>query len=154
MTQLRSIVNDINIFTQPDACIQFLNEINDQKVFLIVSGTFGQHLVPQIHELPQLDTIYIFSGYKVRHEQWAKEWVKVKGVHIEIKSICDALQLGTKQCNQDTISMSFVSVNNLLSDQNLDQLEPSFMYTKLFKEILLEMEHDEKSVQNLVSVLL
>jgi hypothetical protein len=35
------------------------------------------------------------------------------------------------------------------SIQNLNQLEPSFMYIQIFKEILLEMEHDEKSITDL-----
>jgi hypothetical protein len=150
LTQLRSIINDVNMFTQPDECIQLLKDVHDQKAFLIVSGTLGEHLVPKIHEISQLDTIYIFCDYKAPHEQWVKEWTKVKGVHTEIDPICESLQLAIRQCNQDTVSMSFVTAEEAMSDHNLDQLEPSFMYTKIFKEILLEMEHDEKSVQDLV----
>ena len=108
LAQLRSVVNDVNIFTQPDQCMEFLNEIQDEKAFVIASGALGQHLVPDIHALPQLDAIYIFCGNKSRHEQWTKEWIKIKGIHTDIKPICQALQQAAKQCNQDSIAMSFV----------------------------------------------
>ena len=46
--------------------------------------------------------------------------------------------------------MSFVSSNAEGSAVDLDQLEPSFMYTQLFKKILLEMKHDESARKDLV----
>jgi hypothetical protein len=78
-----------------------------------------------------------------------KKWDKIRGIHTDIKPICQALQLATKQCNQDSIAVSFVTVSDGASSQNLDRLEPSFMYTQIFKEILLEMRHDEKSITDL-----
>ncbi len=66
MIQLRSIVNDVKIFTQLDECINFLTEVNDQKAFLILEGTLGQQIVPLIHDIPQLDAVYIFCHNKSR----------------------------------------------------------------------------------------
>ena len=150
LTQLRSVVNNVNIFTQQDQCVHFLNETKNEKAFIIVSGSLGQHLVPDIHALPQLDAIYIFCGYKSRHEQWTKKWAKIKGVHTDIKLICEALQVAAKQCNQDSVAVSFVSVDEEATGVDLNQLEPCFMYTQIFKEILLEMDHDDRSKDDLV----
>jgi tetratricopeptide (TPR) repeat protein len=49
---------------------------------------------------------------------------------MEIKPICEALQLTNKQCNQDSLVVSFVTVNEAVSSQQLNQLESSFMYTQ------------------------
>ncbi|CAF1386644.1 unnamed protein product [Adineta ricciae] len=149
LTHLRSVVNDVNIYTQPDACLQFLKSIGDEKAFVITSGSLGQHLVPEIHGITQVNAIYIFCGNKSRHESWAKNWSKVKGVHTNIKEICEALTTGVKQHNQDSIAMSFVTVRGEGSNANLNQLEPSFMYTQIFKKILLDMEHDKQAIKDL-----
>ncbi|CAF1656913.1 unnamed protein product [Adineta ricciae] len=151
LTHLRSVVNDVNIYTQPDACVQFLNSIADEKAFVITSGSLGQHLVPEIHGIPQVNTIYIFCGNKSRHETWTKSWSKVKGVHTNIIEICEALTTGVKQYNQDSIAMSFVTVGGESSNANLNQLEPSFMYTQIFKKILLDMEHDKQAIKDLAN---
>ncbi|CAF1358621.1 unnamed protein product [Adineta steineri] len=101
--------------------------------------------------MPPLDTIYIFCGNKSRHEGWVQKWTKIKGVHTNIKDICQALQVAVKQCHQDTIAVSFLAVNEMASTDKLNQLEPTFMYTQLFKEILLDIEYDRKAIKDLAA---
>ncbi|CAF1208534.1 unnamed protein product [Adineta steineri] len=143
LAQLRTVVNDVVIFNQSDACVQFLDKLLDEKAFVITSGSLGPYfLVPAIHHMPKLDAIYILYGDISYHQQWIKNWKKIKGVHNNIKDICDALKGSVKQMNQDSISISFVTMNEALSSENQNQLEPSYMYTQIFKDILLEMNHD------------
>ncbi len=146
LAQLQNVVNDVNIFTQQDKCIDFLTGVDDMKTFLILGDTLGSQIVPLIHNIPQLHSIYIFSGNKFHDEQWANEWIKIKVLHTDIKPICYALQLATKQFNQDSIAVSIVTASNV----NLNQLEPCFMYTQTFKEIFFEMKHNEKSIKNCI----
>ncbi|CAF1668410.1 unnamed protein product, partial [Adineta ricciae] len=103
------------------------------------------------HGSPQVDAIYIFCGNKSSNETWAKNWSKVKGVHTNIKEICEALTTGVKQHNQDSIAMSFVTARGEGSNTNLNQLEPSFMYTQIFKKILLDMKHDKQAIKDLAN---
>ncbi|CAF1679284.1 unnamed protein product [Rotaria magnacalcarata] len=151
LAQLHSVVNDVNIFTQSDDCVDFLTEISDIRAFLIIGDNLGQEIVPLIHDIPHLDSVYILCADKLRHEQLAKAFVKIKGVHGEIAPICECLQQDVKQCNQDCIAMSVVAAHEERSNGNLNELEPSFMYTQIFKEILLEMEYDEQSINKLAA---
>ena len=148
LAQLRSAANKINIFTDQDEAIDFLTEDHGVKAFLIVEGSIGQHILPLIHDIPQLDTIYIFGSNQSQHQQWTQKWNKINGVHMEVKALCKAVQLAAKQYNQDSIAVSFVTVGEDSPDINLNQLEPTFMYTQIFKEILLNMEYDQQSVKN------
>ncbi|CAF3918870.1 unnamed protein product [Adineta steineri] len=101
--------------------------------------------------MSQLDTIYVLCGNKSKHKKWAKNWIKIKGVHTNIKEICEALQLAIKQRDQDTIAVSFLTVNEMTSTDNLNQLEPTFMYTQIFKEILLDMGHDNQAISDFIT---
>jgi hypothetical protein len=47
LTQLRSVVHDINLFIEPDECIEFLKSIENEKAFIIISGSLGQQVVPR-----------------------------------------------------------------------------------------------------------
>ena len=148
LAELETVFNDVHIFTQPDAAIDLLTEVNYMKAFLIIETIVSQQLVPLIHDIPQLNSIYIFSGNQSQHEQWTEEWIKIKGIHTDIKPICEVLQLVVKQCNRDSIAMSFISMDQKTSAPNVDQLEPSFMYTQIFKEILLDIEYSQQSVNS------
>ena len=59
--------------------------------------------------------------------------------------------MAVEQCDQDSIAVSFVTMSEEVSNVNMNRLEPSFMYTQLFKEILLEMKDDENSVKVLTA---
>ncbi|CAF1540704.1 unnamed protein product, partial [Rotaria sp. Silwood1] len=136
---LRLVVTTVTIFKDVDECIDFLTDIHNEKVLMIVSSALAPHIIPIIQECPQLVSIYILCDNQSIHEEWAKIIPKVKGIYTQIEPICDALQIDRRNCDQDMISISF------------NRIDPLFMYTQLLKEALLEIEDDDvKSIKELV----
>ncbi|CAF1976015.1 unnamed protein product, partial [Rotaria magnacalcarata] len=154
LAQLRAAVSEVNVCTTPEGCVEFLNEMDDGKAFIISSGTLGQHLVADIHGMPKVDAIYIFCGNKARHESWAKDWPKIRGVFTSIKPICESLKKVARECDHDSIPMSFVpkrcTSDAASNEPNRNQLPPSYMYSVIFKDIVLEINDDDaKSIKAL-----
>ncbi|CAF0878258.1 unnamed protein product [Adineta steineri] len=104
--------------------------------------------MPLVNDIPQLDGIYILNDTKVLTEELMKKWQKIKSVHTNIDDLCQALQIGIKQLNQDSIAMSFITADDMKSPNNLNRLEPTFMYTQIFKDILLDMQHNEQAIKH------
>jgi hypothetical protein len=50
--KLRQVVNTVNTFTTVDECIDFITDIEHEKIFIIVSGKFSQIIVPLIQDIP------------------------------------------------------------------------------------------------------
>ncbi|CAF4008903.1 unnamed protein product, partial [Adineta steineri] len=65
--------------------------------------------------------------------------------------MCQLLQLAVKQCHQQSIPVSFVTANEMTATDYINQLEPNFMYTQIFKEILLAVNYDPKEIKNLAA---
>ncbi|CAF0851681.1 unnamed protein product [Adineta steineri] len=152
LKQIQTITGDVNVFTQRDACIDFLTDAQeDIKSFLVVRDTMLEQIIPLINDIPQLEGIYIFSDIKIPHEQWTKKCDKTKSIHTNVSNLYQALQIGIKQFNQDSIAMSFITVKEMVLTDNLNQLEPNFMYTQIFKEILFDMEYDEQAIKDFIS---
>ncbi|CAF1137008.1 unnamed protein product [Adineta steineri] len=148
LKKIRTITNDVNAFTQLDACIDFLTDAQeDIKSFLVAKDTVSRQIMPLINDIPQLDRVYIFNDIKTPHEEWTEKWQKIKSVHTNVDNICQELQLDIKQYHQNSIAMSFLTVNGMASTNNLNQLEPTFMYTQIFKDILLDMEHGTQGIK-------
>ena len=148
LLQLKNIVKDIKVFTDSEQCIQFLNTVDNEKVVVITSGSLGLDLTSNIHDMVQVYAIYILSDNISEHEQWIKAWSKIKGVYTSINTIYKTLQLHIEQWNQDHISISFINSDEDNSNLNLNELDPSFMYTQIFKEIFVDMEHNEQSLKD------
>ncbi|CAF5224588.1 unnamed protein product, partial [Rotaria magnacalcarata] len=103
LAQLHIVINEVKQCTKWKECIEWLNKNREETFYVIVSGGLGQSLVPSIHSIPNLDSIYIFCGNQQRHEEWTRRWSKIKGVHTSINPICDALKLTIKHRNQDNV---------------------------------------------------
>ena len=146
ITKLRQVVNTVNTFTDANECINFINGIKEETIFMISSGAFGQTTVPVVHDKSQISTIYIFCGNKNRHENLAQQWPKVKGVFTDITPICKALKQAAQDCDQNMVSISFVKSDDGATKKNLDQLDQSFMYTQILKEILLTIDFDQEHI--------
>jgi hypothetical protein len=67
INQLQSIINTIDIFKDIDQCIDFLTEIKDETIFMIVSGSLIEQIVPFIHNISQLKSIFVFTENKERY---------------------------------------------------------------------------------------
>jgi tetratricopeptide (TPR) repeat protein len=149
--ELRHAINTVNTFTDSEECIEFLDSISDEKVCMIISSSFGQRIVPRIHNMPQVDSIFIYCGNKKRHQKWAKEWPKIKGVFTEISSICEALKQAAQECEQNAIPISFMStIGDDAFKKNLDHVDPSFVYTRILKEILLTIEFEQQHITEFI----
>jgi hypothetical protein len=96
--QVQNVIDNIYPFNNADQCIDFLVNQKDKKVFMITSGSIGQTIIYQIHEFPQLDSIFIYCRDVSIHEKWTREWSKVKGVFEDISLIRNALKQAGQQC--------------------------------------------------------
>jgi tetratricopeptide (TPR) repeat protein len=148
---LRQVVNTVNTFVDVDECIDFINDIKQEKVFVISSGALGKTTVPMVHDKPQVSNIYIFCGNKGHHEKWAKEWPKVAGVYTDITPICEALKQATQDCDHNSISITFAKKTDGATGPNHDTLDSSFMYTQILKEILLTIDFDQGHIKEFLT---
>lgn len=149
--KLRNFVHKVEIFMDMDKCIDFLTDMENGIALMIITGTLGEEMVPLIHDISQINAMLIFSDNQFIDKQSVKKWSKVRIIHTEITSISEVLNRTIKDCDRHSMPISFISSNEDFSTKNLDQLEPSFMYTQVLKEILLEMEYNEQSIKDFVS---
>ncbi|CAF1024710.1 unnamed protein product [Adineta steineri] len=111
----------------------------------------AQQIIPLINDIPQLDNVYVFSNIKSLHEELIKKCQKIKSVHTNIDDLCQELQLGIKQYHQDSIAISLITATEMALTDNLNRLDPTFMYTQLFKEILLKMKHNSQNIKDFIT---
>ncbi len=141
--KFRQIINTVNTFVDADECIDFITNHKEEKAFMVISGEFSQIIFPIVQDIAQVSSVYILCENKVQFEQWAPQCSKIKGIYTDITSICETLQQAAHDCEQNSISISIVKRTAGVSDQSLDTLDSSFMYTQILKEILLTIDFEQ-----------
>ncbi|CAF4747223.1 unnamed protein product [Rotaria sp. Silwood1] len=137
--ELRRMINHLRIFDNIDKCEEYIRQITQEKVILIVSGSLGRDFVPRLHDLPQLTACYVFCQDQKTNEQWANKYHKVNGVFINYDKLIAKIsedQIGRKNLVDGT-SISVISSGS----QSLEVRNAMFMWFQLFIEVLLRMHH-------------
>jgi len=76
--ELRKSINHLTTFDDDNKCEEYIQSIpDDDRIILIISGQLGQKLVPRIHQLRQISSIYVYCTNKKPNEQWTREFSKV-----------------------------------------------------------------------------
>jgi exonuclease V gamma subunit len=76
---LRSVINYLKKFQDVQQCQQYIEERSkNDRLVIIVSGQLGREIVPSIHKLRQVISIYVYCMNKKSNEQWSSKFTKVK----------------------------------------------------------------------------
>lgn len=150
IVRVRHMVDTVHTFTDSDQCIDFITNMKNARAFLVIANPVHQTIIPLIHHIDHLDSIYLFSENELTLYHSMEKWFKVKGIFSAITPLREALAKIVRKCDEHLISISFITDTEDISNRNLNELDQSFMYTQLLKEILLEIEFDKNVVENLV----
>lgn len=149
INNLRMVTQTVKTFTNATTCIDNLIQIEDEKVFLIVSDACDRAILSHLQCMPNVEAIYVFSRKKSMDETWMQEWSKIKGVFIQIENICHILKKDTRLCIKNLTPISIVTTSNI-SYRDVNELDQSFMYSQLLKEILFDLKYQADSKKELV----
>ena len=105
LEHLRAVNRYVITFIEEKQCLNYINEFQEaNRLFLILSGSLGEHFVPQIHHRQQIHSIYIFCGRKSIHEVWARKYWKVKGVFDQITQLRQVLEADKQQLDEEQVT--------------------------------------------------
>lgn len=76
---LRSIINRFKRFNDTKDCQQYIErKPKHDRLVLIINHQFGQELIPLIHKLRQVSSIYIYDQNEDNDHSWKNNFTKVK----------------------------------------------------------------------------
>ncbi|CAF1439837.1 unnamed protein product [Adineta steineri] len=147
---LRQAINHLRTFDDSDAYEQYIRQINQEKVILIVSGSWGRQIIPRLHDLPQLSAFYVFCQDHEANEQWANKYHKNNGVFTDRAKLI-------AQISKDQVARTKVEDGAAISvissgAQSLEARNAIFMWFQLFIEVLLRMHHKSSDRQELIEI--
>ena len=129
----RTIANNVCTFTDGDQCIEYIQTIRHGAVCIVISGRVDERILSCIHDLVQADRIFIYND---DDKQIVKHRTELKRIYTDIESI--------ENCEQDHLNFS------VIPKIDLDRLDPEFIYSQVIKEILLEIEFEEKHIDDFI----
>jgi len=76
--QLRKLINQLKTFDDGQLCENYIQSLSENnRIVFMSSGQLGKEIVPRIHHLRQVFSIYIFCMNKQKYEELAEQYIKV-----------------------------------------------------------------------------
>jgi len=134
-TLLREINDYVLFFSRPDSCIDYIKSVSKEKIFLIMTGSYASEYLGKIHQLQQIDSVFIFCVYRAKYLPLKETYSKIIDVFTEQKDLMDSLrnniELVTKQA---TVFGLFDGKQR--STRYLTRESASFLWFQLLTEVL------------------
>jgi tetratricopeptide (TPR) repeat protein len=142
--QLRKLVYGLKIFDNIDACTDFITAIQDEKVFLIVSGT--SQIVERFQYLPQIEKIYIFDSSFHEFNNVKRQYLNYDIVE-NLDILYKQLEEDIKLCEMDFILIIVAPLlaEKTLSLSSLTKQEASFLFGQIMNELTYRTKFESVS---------
>ncbi|CAF1190860.1 unnamed protein product [Adineta steineri] len=152
--QLRTIINHLETFEDSKVCENYIRSVpNHDRIVIIVSGLSGRRLVPRIHYLQQVCSIYVYCMDRKTNERWTKKFNKIQAVIIKSKDLVDQIQSDQikriKKKANETLS---INIFNTEQGQSTTGLNGQFIHSQLLIDCLLRMNPTTIEQDEFVSV--
>ncbi|CAF1412457.1 unnamed protein product, partial [Rotaria sordida] len=152
---LRTSINYLKTFDNLKEGEAYIQSIHHEKIILIVSGGFGMEIVPRIHDFEQINCIYVYCLDKAHHEQWSKDYSKVKSVIIKRNQLVEEITEDQKIRNktEDSLPMSILNRTAVAKETTTKDIAKemgSILWFQLLIDVLLRMEHTDDAKIELI----
>ncbi|CAF4731137.1 unnamed protein product, partial [Rotaria sp. Silwood2] len=91
--KLRSIINRLKKFHDLEQCQKYIEQRSqNERIVMIVSGRLGREIVPSVHKIRQIVSIYVYCMDKERNKHWAVKFATVKAVVVELDELVSRIK--------------------------------------------------------------
>ncbi|CAF0776970.1 unnamed protein product [Adineta steineri] len=140
--KLRSIINHIKKFQDVKQCQQYIEQTSQKdRLVIIVSGRLGQEIVPYIHQLRQVISIYVYCMDKKNNEQWALKFAKVKPVVVDLDELVSQITADHKiqKKIEEPLSIN-IFTTNVSAGKSTTGVNGQFVFSQILVDCLLQLK--------------
>ncbi|CAF1031891.1 unnamed protein product [Adineta steineri] len=151
--KLRFIINHIKKFKDVKQCQHYIEQTSQKdRLILIVSGRFGRELVPYIHQLRQVISIYVYCMDKNSNEQWALKFVKVISVVVDLDELVSQITRDHKiQKKVEEPLPIYTFTTNVDAGNSTTGVNGQFVFSQVLIDCLLRLKSTEIDKNELIN---
>ncbi|CAF1540791.1 unnamed protein product [Adineta ricciae] len=147
---LRSIINQLKLFYDSKECQQYIEQqSNEEQLIIIVSEEMAQVIIPSIHHLRQVSSIYVYCNDAERkRDEWVSQFPKIKTMMVEVRELINRIETDHRSLKRITESLS---INKFSSGKSTTGVNGHFVFFQVLIDCLLRMKFKEEDKNELIS---
>lgn len=148
--QLRSIINDLTRFRDVKECYQYIERQSQKdRIILVVSGKMGREIVPSIHKLRQITSIYVYCMDEKSNKKWTCQYKKIKAVLVELDALINQIQCDHRI--QKKVEEP-LPIKIFMSNKSTIGINGEFVFTQILIDCLIKIQSDQTDRDELIEL--
>ncbi|UJR07377.1 hypothetical protein I4U23_011663 [Adineta vaga] len=152
--QLRKCNNDLKIFNNENDCELYIQSVSDKhRIIWIINDHLGQIMIPRLHSLKQISSIYIYNSNE--EEEWTKDYAKVKSISNDFNVLIEEIKMehNRRRSNQIEEQLLFNIFNaSSTNEQSTTGLNGEFVHSQLLLNCLFRIKSNSTDRDELISL--
>lgn len=149
--QLRVINDYVKIFTSRDQCVNFIKTINNEKVFLIISGLKASQILPHISDFHQVDSIFIYCMKEKTYDHLLNEYSKILSVYTNLDELYKSIQENIDLVDDQLQTLSYFDQNQKLTGHLSKELT-RFIWFQFFNHAAVHLSRTGHGNKELIEM--
>ncbi len=134
-TLLREINDYVLFFSRPDPCIEYIKSVSKEKIFIITTGSYATQYLEKIHQLQQIDSVFIFCVRRSKYLPLMEQYSKIIDVFTEQKDLMESLRNNIDLVTKQATAFGLFD-GKQRSTRYLTRESASFLWFQLLTEVL------------------
>ncbi|CAF4380153.1 unnamed protein product, partial [Didymodactylos carnosus] len=147
---LREINDFVLFFNEKDKCLEYIQSIMNEKIFLVISGSCAVDFLPIVHNFRQIDSIFIFCMKREKYEILLTKYTKIIDIFIQQETLANSIKENILLVEKHMETFNSFDPKLQKSTRELTKEQASFIWYQLFKDIVIQMPQDEQSKQDMI----
>ncbi|CAF1313106.1 unnamed protein product [Didymodactylos carnosus] len=140
--------NQLLLYTDKQECIDDVKLIHE-KVFFITSGSCASHILPVVHRLTQVDSVFIFCCNNHESLPLIDKYSKIIGIFTNESDLVQNIQKTAQLIHIQLETLTFMDKNqNSARDLNKDSAK--FLWFQIFKHVIINMPRDDQAKKRMI----
>ncbi|CAF2098004.1 unnamed protein product [Rotaria magnacalcarata] len=151
--KLCSIINQLKTFRDVEQCQNYIKgRTLKDRIVMIVSGQLGREIVPSVHKLRQVISIYVYCMDKKSNERWASKFSKVKAVVVEHDELVSRIKTDHKiqRKLEESVTINLFNTSTKVG-KSTTGVNGQFVFSQVLIDCLLRLKSNQEDKTELIN---
>ena len=149
--ELRRINDCVKFYTDLEQCITYIQSVQQEKIFLVTSGSRASQILPRVASCRQIDCIFIFCMKKQKYQNLMVEFPKIIGIYIDLDDLSLSIKEQIDLVDKQIQTFSFFD-RQQKSTKDLSKESGAFLWFQLFSYIIARFPRNEHAKNQMIEI--
>jgi tetratricopeptide (TPR) repeat protein len=149
--RLRNMNNYCQFYTNTQLCLDFMRTVNNEKIFLVVSGVLAHSILPQIHSIRSVASVFIFCANCHDYLSLLDQYPKLVKIFTDENSLIESIPKTIYLASKQTLTFSLFDQKQRPT-KDLSKDSASFLWYQLLIDVLKQMPQTDYAKQQMLDI--